>query len=134
VTAEPTAASNLRALVLEDEENLRDLIGEMLLICGCEADLASGGTEALGLLADRSYDLILVDYLLPGMDGRAFFNRLKQRRPDQVDRVVFMTGADPEAEPLREFLEECGRPALRKPFGISHLDVLVQERRLRTPA
>ena len=116
-----------RVLVVEDEENLLELIGEMLRYCGCEPDLASSGREGLTLAGSGHYDLVLVDYVLPGLGGQAFFRSLERDWPDLASRVVFMTGADPEASPLREFFAQAGRPALRKPFGVRMLENLVRE-------
>jgi CheY-like chemotaxis protein len=124
----PESRTTTRALVVDDEENLLELIGEMLRYCGCEADLARGGREALQLALARTedYDLILVDYVLPGFGGPAFYRALAARDPRQAKRVVFMTGGDPAASPLREFFEETQRPALRKPFGVERLERLVK--------
>ena len=115
-----------RVLVVEDDESLLDLIGEMLRYCGCEPDLARSGQEALRLVSQRAYALILVDFILPGIGGQAFYRALTRRLPNAAERVVFMTGADLEASPLREFLLESGRPALSKPFGVRSIENLVR--------
>ena len=116
----------LRALVVEDEDNLLELIGEMLRCFGCESDLTSDGEEALRLVETNGYDLVILDYVLPGRAGPDLYRELVRRAPHLESRVVFMTGADPESEPLRGFFEESRRPTLRKPFGIGDVESLVR--------
>ena len=121
-------SSPFRVLVVEDEECLRELIAEMLRqCCGCQTDLARDGREAMQHVRNRSYDLILTDFRLPGFDGPTFYHALCSHAPAQADRVAFMTGLDPHASPLREFLERSHCPTLRKPFGMKELGAFVRE-------
>lgn len=104
-----------RALVVDDEPTVVEMVRESLRSTGWEVDTAREGAEALRLLTSGDYDAILVDLLMPGMNGPALFEALRLERPDLVDRVLFETGglAYPDAA---AFLERSGRPVLVKPF------------------
>jgi two-component system NtrC family sensor kinase len=76
---------------------------------------ASSGREALERLGTGHYDVILTDIRMPDLDGRALFQEIRQRWPERVRRVVFVTG-DTLTSALREFAAESGRPVIEKPF------------------
>jgi two-component system NtrC family sensor kinase len=122
----PTNGSR-RVLVVEDEQQLRDLLGEILAYCNCQTDLVESGPAAMELLERRRYALILLDFRLAGIGGAQLYRMLFEREPEQANHVVFMTGDDPGAPPLREFLAEVGRPAITKPFGVRKIENLVRE-------
>ena len=58
-----------KLLIVEDEENLRDLYAEDLEESGYEVTKASNGKEAINLVRNGSYDLIIMDIRMPEMDG-----------------------------------------------------------------
>lgn len=62
---EPT----LRFLVVDDELINRMLCEKLLSGIGCEVDSAEDGPTAIGLLSENRYDAVVIDYLMPGMDG-----------------------------------------------------------------
>jgi CheY-like chemotaxis protein len=120
-------SSPFRVLVVENDESLRELLAEMLACCGCRADVARDGEEALDAALREDYDLILSDVRLPRCDGPTFYRALRMHAPERAERVAFMTGADPGASPLREFLERWRCPLLRKPVTRRDLDGFVRE-------
>lgn len=69
---------------------------------------------------DPEYDALLVDLVMPGMEGRIFYERLMENLSHLNTRVVFMT-AQVLDDATRSFIEEAGRPLLRKPFYLSDL-------------
>ncbi|MFQ5861235.1 MAG: response regulator, partial [Dehalococcoidia bacterium] len=114
-------------LVIDDSPFLRDLLAAALGRMGYQVSGASGGTEALALVEKESYDLLLVDLRMPGMDGQEFFRILASRHPELRLRVIFITG-DTVSQNSREFLESTGQPFLAKPFDLSELrQMLVRE-------
>ena len=58
-------------LIVEDEKRLRDIVRDYFTGHGLDCDLARDGAEALDLLRDHDYDAILLDILMPGLDGFA---------------------------------------------------------------
>ncbi len=70
-------AGELRVLVLEDEEGLRDLLTEMLQTAGYAVIGCASGPEALQRLADVSPSVVISDVVMPEMDGLEFVSRLR---------------------------------------------------------
>lgn len=102
-----------RILVVDDDALVRDAVAMMLYEDNYAVDTASNRPEALGLLAQESYDVIISDLRIPDFDGPILYHQLKQRRPEAVQRLIFMTGSAPE---YAGFLEEIRVPVLAKPF------------------
>jgi CheY-like chemotaxis protein len=82
--------------------------------------------EALSLLRQRSFDVIISDVRMPGMSGREFLERLRRDRPDLVPRVVFSTG-DTFAPDTAALLKEAGLPTVTKPFDFAMLERVIRE-------
>lgn len=81
-----------KALVADDERQIRDLLSEFLTSEGYEVLLASDGEEATGL-AEREYpDVILLDVKMPGIDGIEVCKRLKAEPKTQFIPVIMITG------------------------------------------
>ena len=102
-----------RILVVDDDALVRDAVAMMLYEENYAVDTAGSRAEALGLLARESYDVIVSDLRIPDFDGPVFYHELKQRRPEALRRLIFMTGSAPE---YAGFLEEIKAPVLAKPF------------------
>jgi CheY-like chemotaxis protein/anti-sigma regulatory factor (Ser/Thr protein kinase) len=78
-----------RLLIVDDDPSIHELVQAMLAGAGWEADSASNGEEALAHLQAHSYDVVLADILMPGMDGLALLAQLRARHPNIP--VVMMT-------------------------------------------
>ena len=115
-----------RVLVIDDEEAIRDLVTAALSKAGHQVDGLHDAGAALDLLGRASFDIVLVDIKMPGMNGPEFYRELAQRAPDMISRVVFMTG-DTVSERTREFLERSERPVVEKPFDIETLQRTVAQ-------
>ena len=89
-------------------------------------DVAEGGAEALDLVADRPYDLILLDLRMNGLTGEQVHQSIESRDPEQARRVVFMTGDLHNADASR-FIRRTGRPVLAKPFTLLDLETRVAQ-------
>ena len=68
-------------LVVDDSELARNLIGDILVKAGHEVDLAGGGGEALDLLATGTFDLVVTDWVMPGMMGEELIAHVKEKYP-----------------------------------------------------
>lgn len=119
--AEPVAEAFVRTgevLVLDDEPILSEMLGEMLGILGHQPTVCQDPGEALGMLKEREFDLILSDVRMPEMDGRAFYERAIELKPALAGRVVFITG-DADSDDVKSFLDSMTTPHLTKPFDWS---------------
>lgn len=67
-----------RVLVIDDSRGARQVVGGALGSAGFEVDLAGSPTEALSALADQSFDAIVMDYVLPTMDGATLVGRVRE--------------------------------------------------------
>ncbi len=105
-----------RALVIDDEPDVGELIGEILKREGFVVDLAHSGTDALDRLKEGGYDVILSDLKMPGFNGHDLFQELTGGSSDLVDKLAFITG-DTMSAKAREFLDSTGRPYLEKPIS-----------------
>ncbi|MBI2154676.1 MAG: response regulator [Candidatus Rokubacteria bacterium] len=109
-----------RILVVEDDDMVRDAVAMMLDADNHEVATASNRAEALRLLEQGSYDVIVSDLRIQNLDGPILYRELKQRRPDALKRLIFMTG-HARASEYAGFLEETHVPVLAKPFSPEQL-------------
>jgi PAS domain S-box-containing protein len=107
---------DLSVLVIDDEREVAEVLGEMVAIQGHHVDTAVNGAAALALVRARAYDVIFCDHKMPVMDGPEFYAALIRERPDLASRVVFLTG-DTFSSATSAFLAEAGRPVINKPFS-----------------
>lgn len=104
-----------RALVVDDEQEIAESLADFLSIDGFACDLAVGGAAAKERLAAGTYDLIVSDLRMPGIDGPHLHAWVAAQRPDLVGRMAFATG-DTLGHTAARFLADLGRPVLEKPF------------------
>ncbi len=105
-----------RILVVDDDDNLRDLLAIVLSQADRVVDTARDGIEALGLLQQNRYDVILSDLRMPGLSGPALYEALRAT-PQTPPRVIFMTGNAATGE-YATFLRGTTEPMLEKPFNL----------------
>ncbi len=88
----PDSAPEATILVVEDDADIRQVIELMLKSAGYHTWAAGGGAEALALVAERHFDLILLDIIMPGMDGYEVARRI-QAAPSTRDIPIIMVSA-----------------------------------------
>jgi len=120
------AAAKRPVLVVDDEPNVLALLKMIMMRNGYEVVTATTGQEALECIATRSYDLILSDMRMPGMDGRKFFETVRKQNPALAHRIVFVTGDTVSAD-TQAFFEDTGNHWLSKPFNIAQVKDTVDE-------
>src|SRR3954466_15951508 len=87
-----TTAKEARLLVVDDEPSIVELLSAALRFAGFEGETASGGLEAIDAAASFRPDLLVLDVMMPGLDGFGVVRRLRQngvRTP-----VLFLTAKD----------------------------------------
>jgi two-component system nitrogen regulation response regulator NtrX len=77
-------------LIVDDEPGVRSALGGVLRDEGFDVDAAASGEECLERVAARGYDVVVLDVWLPGMDGLATLQRLRERRVDA--QIVMISG------------------------------------------
>src|SRR5205814_7824609 len=115
------AGADLSVLVVDDEVALRNALLRFLARRGIRGEGVSDGAEALRVLQQRNFDVIISDVRMPGMSGREFLEQLGQDRPDLVPRVVLSTG-DTFAPDTAALLKQPGVPTVTKPFDFAMLE------------
>ena len=93
LTAETTGPPAVgRILIVDDEEDIRQILSEILSFMGFEITAAGSGIEALEHLSNRSFDLVLTDLEMPEMDGWSLAATVKTKSPHMP--VLMITGKD----------------------------------------
>src|SRR5579863_4238492 len=83
------AMSVPRVLVVDDDRSTTTIVSKVLAAHGYEVDVANSGPSALALVGRNSYDLAVLDYHMPGMNGVELFRQARSQQPDL--RGVFLT-------------------------------------------
>ncbi len=112
------AARRARVLVVEDEQENRELCRDMLELDGHEAVLASTGEEGLSLLQHGTYDVVITDLTMPGLSGWDLAKAVKQRDPMLPVIILSGWGVQMDEAALRE-AGVC--IALAKPVAVEDL-------------
>jgi CheY-like chemotaxis protein len=120
----PESAREARALLVEDERIVGELLAEFLGLEGYEVDRAMNGREALELVRRRDYALIVSDVRMPDVDGPALYHELRVLCPEVTRRMIFVTG-DVMSTETRRFLDETCLRYLEKPFTIAEFQAVV---------
>ncbi len=79
-----------RLLICDDEEMIRESLGGLLQDHGYEATTASCGSEGLKIMADQDFDLVILDIIMPDMDGIEVLARIKEKHKET--EVIMITG------------------------------------------
>jgi CheY-like chemotaxis protein len=112
----------LRVLIVDDNEILRDMITLMVKSLGYTASTAATGKEALARLADTPHDILLLDIMMPDMDGFEVCRRIREN-PAQRDLYIIILSARVESEYKIKGLDLGAADYLTKPLIRSELQV-----------
>jgi two-component system response regulator MprA len=107
-----------RVLVVDDDRRLRDMLRRALESVGYEVDTAEDGGRALAAISGRTFDLVVLDVLMPGVDGLGVARRLRGRG-DPVP-VLMLTARDAVTDRVAG-LDAGADDYLVKPFAIDEL-------------
>ena len=105
-------------LIVDDEESVRELLLAVLEDEPFDIETACTGEEALVKACERDYDLIITDLKMPGLNGAQFCDKLRQKRPFDAPRFLFMTG-DVLSPETQRFLDSTRSLCMLKPFDIA---------------
>jgi DNA-binding response OmpR family regulator len=83
-----------RALVVEDERPIRELVRLHLELGGFAVDQAADGTHALALVRATAFDLLILDVMLPGLDGVTLCSAIRAAGPNRQTPILMLTARD----------------------------------------
>jgi len=129
VTAAP------RVLVVEDERNIRDLVCLHLGLEGYTCEGLANGQEALARAGRERFDLLVLDLMIPGLDGVALCRAVRRGGPNHDVPILMLTARREESDKVVG-LESGADDYLTKPFGVRELVARARAllRRPRQPA
>jgi two-component system, cell cycle response regulator CpdR len=105
-------------LIAEDDDSMREFLAKALRRAGHEVVAVGDGLDALAQVTDASFDLLLADVVMPGLDGIEVARRATKRQPSL--KVMFITGFAAVALRAREQSPKDAR-VLSKPFHLRDL-------------
>jgi DNA-binding response OmpR family regulator len=112
-----TMTPTKRALIVEDESSIREIVRLHLSLGGFETEEVADGHAALNRLRADRFDLVVLDVMLPGVDGVTVCRALRSSGPNQRAGVLMLTARDTEPEKVIG-LESGADDYLTKPFGV----------------
>jgi CheY-like chemotaxis protein len=113
-----------RILVVDDDENILSLERTILEQKGFDVTAAAGGAEALKLLSGQAFDLVLLDVMMPEIDGFTVCRKIKEDPRLKDVPVIFLT-AKGGGEALAEGFESGAVMYINKPFTANKLLTIV---------
>ncbi len=108
-----------RVLVVDDEQPIRDLLQDAITEAGWEVDTAADSAEALALVKDKLFDAVVLDFVLPDMDGVRLHSEIRRLEAELARRTLFVAGVDQPDERLKYYENAGGFVA--KPFDVKRL-------------
>lgn len=111
-------------LVVEDDPAIRRLVRMVLERSGYSVDLAVDGVEAVLKLGLSDFDVIILDLMMPNLDGFTFIDTLQANAPQRLAQIIVTSAASPTV--IRERMHGKPFDILPKPFDINDLARRVQ--------
>ncbi len=113
----------MRVLVVEDDKRIADYLAGGLREAGFAVDIAPDGTDGLFHATSGSYDAAVIDLMLPGVDGLAIIERMREQ---QIDTPVLILSAKRSVDDRVRGLQAGGDDYMTKPFSFSEVLARVQ--------
>jgi DNA-binding response OmpR family regulator len=113
----------LRLLIIEDEAAIRTGLIDVFVYHGYEVDFSGHGVEGLNKALTGEFELILLDVMLPGMNGFEICNRIREKSRDQA---IIMLTAKSNDDDIIEGLSLGADDYVAKPFSVAQLVLRVQ--------
>ena len=113
------AADQRGVLVVEDDASIRHLVKMILEREGYAVEMAADGAEAMRKLGSAPYDVIVLDLMMPNLDGFAFMNAIAEQDPQRLKNVIVTSAASTTV--IRDRMRGVPFDILPKPFDIRQL-------------
>ncbi len=113
----------MRILLVEDSVRLQTYVGKGMRMAGCAVDIAPDGEEGLYLALENDYDVVILDLMLPKLDGISVLQRMRQK--NCRTHVLLLTAKDTVADKVHGLAQGADN-YLVKPFAFDELLARVQ--------
>jgi CheY-like chemotaxis protein len=123
VITESGLAMTPRVLVVDDEDVVREVIGALLDASSLPYDEAHDGVAALQCLSRTTYSAVILDLMMPVMDGFTVLRSLASKNPRLVERVIILSAARTE---LLALIDQPVFGLLEEPFARAELLTMVR--------
>lgn len=117
------AGTRPRILIADDEDSMRFLVREVMMREGFEVDTAANGEEALQMVRERDFDLVVMDVKMPKMDGLEALREMKRIRPDLI---VVMVTAFGTSQVALDAIRQGAYDYFNKPFELDEMRIVVR--------
>lgn len=114
------ASSHPQVLIVEDEANIRELVALHLRLEHAEPTEAADGASALELARQRRFDLVILDLMLPGLDGVTVCRAIRRESANTDTPILMLTARREESDKVLG-LDSGADDYLTKPFGVREL-------------
>jgi DNA-binding NtrC family response regulator len=108
----------LRILVVDDDENIREILNDTLSMAGHHIILSCNGEEALKFFYDQEFDLVITDLGMPGISGWEVNRRIKKTHPEKPVVIISGWGAQLTEEEIKASKVDL---VLSKPFNLDQI-------------
>jgi DNA-binding NtrC family response regulator len=112
-----------KILVVDDDPDIVANLSDILCDLGYHPSSAHNGTTALGLVEQQKFDVAIVDYKMPGMDGSTLLSKIRQRQPETT--AIMVTGFA-EDQRINSAVADGDLQVFRKPVDIKALLKLIE--------
>ena len=111
----------MHVLFVDDDAMNRRVVKDMLEIAGVKMDEAPDGQSGLDLIADRDYQIVLMDLRMPGMDGIEAIQHIRQRGDEKAALPILVVTADTSLDIRHHCIEKGADDLLQKPVAMNAL-------------
>jgi DNA-binding response OmpR family regulator len=122
---------SIKVLLVDDEEEFVTTLAERLEMRGFDPSIAISGDQALSMVQDKAFDLIVLDLMMPGIGGLEVMKQIKSANPDMP--IILLTGQGSTKEGM-EGMNQGAFDFLMKPLDIEELISQIHEALGKTSA
>jgi DNA-binding response OmpR family regulator len=109
---------SIKVLIVDDEKDFLDIIAERIGARGMDVSTASSAEAALNMVEEESYDVVIMDFMMPALDGFKALKLMKAKRPEV--QIILLTGNVPD-EKRMEARELGALDVIEKPPDLQDL-------------
>ena len=106
-------------LIVDDNPEVSRALARVLERAGYMVKIMDNGLAAFAELQQTPFSVIVLDILMPFLEGKSFFRQIEADFPAMTKRVLFVTGMAGDEETM-DFIEQTGQPCLAKPVDMEH--------------